>query len=528
MRRINILGSLLLLSLYGFAQSGESGKYAGIVNAENLKKHLLIIASDSMEGRETGTEGQRKAAAYIEEQFKRIGLQQAGPALGYQQIYPLYRDSLLQSTLTLGGENAIPGDDYVIPLNTNVSKASFHSSYLVFAGYGIDDPAYNDYRFLNVRGKVVVFFLGEPKREGRFFINPDGSHSKWSSRNISIKLETAAARGAVGALIIDPLQAGFDKRIQENSKKTNLYLSSKKDLVNKVSYAMVSHLFAQKILKADFETILQKARSYEALNEQVLKTRMPVACSFEKTTLSAASSSNVIGLVEGTDKKEEYVFLTAHYDHLGIRDGKIYNGADDDGSGTVALIQMAEAFVQAKKEGKGPKRTVVFIAFSGEEKGLWGSEYYTDNPIFSLEKTSVNLNTDMIGRIDTERKTADTLNYIYVVGHDKISSDLPLINEAINKEYTQLLIDYKFDDPADPYRIYFRSDHYNFARKGVPVLFFYDGMLKADYHKPTDDIEFINWPLFEKRAQLIFHIAWEIANRNEMLKRDKPIPSATR
>jgi Zn-dependent M28 family amino/carboxypeptidase len=165
---------------------------------------------------------------------------------------------------------------------------------------------------------------------------------------------------------------------------------------------------------------------------------------------------------------------------------------------------------------------------SGEEKGLWGSEYYSDNPVYPLDKTTVDLNTDMIGRVDTERKTADTLNYVYVVGHDKISSELPLVNEKANKDYTGLVLDYKFDDPEDPNRIYFRSDHYNFARKGVPVLFFYDGMLRADYHKPTDDIEFINWPLFEKRAQMIFYTAWEMANRNEMLVRDKPIPTATR
>jgi Zn-dependent M28 family amino/carboxypeptidase len=211
-----------------------------------------------------------------------------------------------------------------------------------------------------------------------------------------------------------------------------------------------------------------------------------------------------------------------------MRDGKVYNGADDDGSGTVTVMQMATAFAKAKKEGKGPRRTIVFMTVSGEEKGLWGSEYYTDHPLLPLEKTSVDLNTDMIGRIDTERKTADTLNYVYVVGHDKISSELPIINEGQNNENTKLVLDYKFDDPNDPNRIYYRSDHYNFARKGIPVLFFYDGMLQADYHKTTDDIEKINWPLFEKRAKMIFYTAWEMANRNEMLKRDKPLPEGSR
>jgi Zn-dependent M28 family amino/carboxypeptidase len=159
------------------------------------------------------------------------------------------------------------------------------------------------------------------------------------------------------------------------------------------------------------------------------------------------TASNVIGVLEGSDKKDEYIFLTAHYDHLGKQDGKIYYGADDDGSGTCAVIEMAHAFVEAKSAGFAPRRTIVFMTVSGEEKGLWGSEYYSDHPVFPLEKTSINLNTDMVGRTDTERKTADSLNYVYVIGHDKLSSDLSLINEGVNKKYTNLVLDYKYDDP---------------------------------------------------------------------------------
>ena len=189
---------------------------------------------------------------------------------------------------------------------------------------------------------------------------------------------------------------------------------------------------------------------------------------------------------------------------------------------------MAEALAKAKEEGKGPRRTIVFMTVSGEEKGLWGSEYYSDHPIFPLDKTTVDLNTDMVGRTDTERKKDDTLNYVYVIGHNKLSSDLPVINEGVNKKYTNLVLDYKFDDPNDPNRIYFRSDHYNFARKGVPILFFYDGMLKADYHQPTDTVDKINWDLYEKRARMIFNTAWEMANRDEMLKRDIPLQATAK
>jgi Zn-dependent M28 family amino/carboxypeptidase len=240
-------------------------------------------------------------------------------------------------------------------------------------------------------------------------------------------------------------------------------------------------------------------------------------------SVTVLSSTNVLGVIEGTDKKDEWLIVTAHYDHEGVKDGAIYYGADDDGSGTVSVIEMAEAFAKAKAEGKGPRRSVLFMTVSGEEKGLWGSEFYSDHPTVALEKVTANLNIDMIGRIDTERMSADTQNYVYVVGDDKLSSDLKPLSEAMNSMYTKLMLDYKFNDPKDPNRIYFRSDHYNFARKGIPIIFYYDGMLKADYHQPTDTPDKINYPLLAKRAQLVFHTAWEMANRDAMMKRDIPL-----
>ena len=184
---------------------------------------------------------------------------------------------------------------------------------------------------------------------------------------------------------------------------------------------------------------------------------------------------------------------------------------------------MAEAFVKAKKEGKGQRRNVLFMTVSGEEKGLWGSEYYSEHPTVPMDKVTADLNIDMIGRTDTERITGDTLNYVYVVGDDKLSSELKPISEGVNNKYTKLVLDYKFNDPKDPNRIYYRSDHYNFARKGDPIIFYYDGMLKADYHQPTDTPDKINYPLLAKRAQLVFHTAWEMANREAQLKRDIPL-----
>ncbi len=527
MKRLALSFCLVLGISAAFAQNDPAATYAGEITGKNLQKHLSIIASAEMEGRETGTEGQRKAAAYIEAQFKAMGLQSVPALNGYQQFYPLYQDSLLTTSLTAGGKDAVFGTDFIAPLNAN-ETGKFKAKKLIFIGYGIDDKLYSDYTNADVKGKVVVFMLGEPKKDGKFLISGTTRGSEWSFPGISKKLATAAAKGAVGALVINPQQESFNQRAVDNSKKTGVYFPRAND-AKMINYALLSHAFARTILGNDFaiDTIIATAKRGEMLKINGFEKKYKTSFSFDKYR-NTINASNVVGIIEGTDKKDEYIFLTGHYDHLGMRNGKIYYGADDDGSGTVAVINMAEAFMKAAKEGYRPRRTIVFMTVSGEEKGLWGSEYYSDHPFYPLDKTSVNLNTDMVGRIDTERKTADSLNYVYVIGHDKLSSELPIINEGVNNKYTQLVLDYKFDDPADPNRIYFRSDHYNFARKGVPILFFYDGMLKSDYHQPGDTVDKIYWDLYEKRVKMIFHTAWEMANRDSMLKRDTPLNMGSR
>ena len=448
----------------------------------------------------------------------------------YQQFYPLTQDSIaMVPTLTVNGIVGENGKDFLIPLSQN-DNANFRSNKLVFAGYGIDDAAYSDYTAINVKGKVVVMFLGEPKKDGKYFIEPSGKNSAWTYPGINKKLDAAKARGAVGVLLINPIADVFTKRQVDNNSMTGINFESLPEDTKgnrALNYALLSHAYAKSIFPVPFDSALATAKAKNTFSPQPVEGKIATSYSFKKKR-NIINASNVIGIIEGTDKKDEYVFLTGHYDHLGKHDGKIYYGADDDGSGTCGVITMAEAFAKAAAEGHRPRRTIVFMTVSGEEKGLWGSEYYSDHPVFPLDKTSVDLNTDMVGRTDTERKTGDTLNYVYVVGHDKLSSQLPIINEAANNKYTKLILDYKFDDPNDPNRIYFRSDHYNFARKGVPVLFFYDGMLKADYHKPTDTVDKINFELYEKRVRMIFYTAWDIANRDDMLKRDKPLPTATR
>jgi Zn-dependent M28 family amino/carboxypeptidase len=527
MKKILFLTCLFAGIGVSFAQTDASAKYAAIITGNDLNKHLSIIAGAEMEGRETGTEGQRKAAAYIEARFKAMGLKSVASLKGYQQFYPLYQDSLKSAALTVAGKTAEYGKDFIIQLNNN-ETGKFKGSKIVFAGYGIDDEKYSDYTGLDVKGKIVIIFLGEPKKDGKYFLSGTSRSSAWTFPGIPKKLEAAAAKGATGVLVINPTQEIFNERAVATGKRTGVYFPRNTPGGKTVNYAQLSHAFAKAIIGNNFDTLIKIVKTNGTIDKQWSgESKSKVAYKFEKyrTTINA---SNVVGIVEGTDKKDEYVFVTAHYDHLGMRNGLIYYGADDDGSGTVAVIQMAEAFAKAAAEGNRPRRTIVFMAVSGEEKGLWGSEYYSEHPFYPLDKTTVDLNIDMVGRVDTERTTADSLNYVYVIGHDKISSDLPIINEGANNKYTNLVLDYKFDDPNDQNRIFFRSDHYNFAKKGVPILFFYDGMLKSDYHKPTDTVEKINWALFEKRTRMIFHTAWEMANRDGMLKRDTPLNMGTR
>lgn len=222
-------------------------------------------------------------------------------------------------------------------------------------------------------------------------------------------------------------------------------------------------------------------------------------------------TENVVAIIEGDEFPEEYIVISSHLDHIGLENGEINNGADDDGSGTVALLEIAEAFKLAEMEGNGPKRSLIFLHVTGEEKGLLGSKYYTQNPLYPLTDTMVNLNVDMIGRTDPKRIDKDP-NYIYLIGADRLSQDLHDISEATNTKYTQLKIDYTFNEEKDPNRFYYRSDHYNFAKNNIPVIFYFSGT-HEDYHKPGDTPDKIMYELLAKRTKLIFLTAWELANR---------------
>lgn len=236
----------------------------------------------------------------------------------------------------------------------------------------------------------------------------------------------------------------------------------------------------------------------------------PVPSSYMKTAWSPTlpDSENIWVYFEGGELKDEVIVISAHYDHVGMKNNEIYNGADDNGSGTSALLEIADAFVQAKKAGYTPKRSILFLHVTGEEYGLHGSRYYTANPVLPLENTIANINIDMIGRRGHGKETND--NYVYVIGSDRLSTDLHKLSEKAN-EYVGLELDYKYNDLNDPNRFYYRSDHYNFARKGIPAIFYFDGV-HDDYHQTTDTPDKIDFPLYAKRTKLAFATAWKLAN----------------
>ncbi len=526
MKKLTVSLLLLTGAAAGFAQKNPE-KYAATITAADLKKHLIIVAGAGMEGRETGTEGQKKAAAYIENDFKTLGLR-PGNNGSYQQVYPLFQDTILSSRLAVAGKEYQFGRDYTIAAQTGVNK-NITAGKLVFAGYGISDSLYNDYASLDVNGAIVVLAPGEPRENNQPLFPTTSRAMSWAG--VGRKTQAALSKGAAAVFILSPRAGNLDSAAATAQRRSTLYLGGRavadaaRPSVATISQGLFHELFgseyADSVLKKLEGTAKFSQADYHTVNKDI-------SFDCQKSSMEKANSSNVLGVLEGTDKKEEYVFMTAHYDHLGTRpNGTIFYGADDDGSGTVSVLEMAEAFVKAKAEGNGPRRTIVFMTVSGEEKGLWGSEYYSEHPLFPLDKTSVDLNTDMVGRLDPKRTYGDSMNYVYVIGDDKLSSDLKPISESINKKYAHLELDYKYNDPKDTERIYFRSDHYNFARKGVPIIFYFNGT-HNDYHRPSDTVDKINFDVMQKRVRFIFLTAWEMANRNDMVKRDIPLPEANR
>jgi hypothetical protein len=483
--------------------------YASTITSEELKTMLYKYASDEFEGRETGEKGQKMAVEYLKEQYKTMGV--ATPLGGddYFQEVPLEKQKTAQAILAVDDKPFNSFEDHIVlsvPKSIDLADNS-----IVYVGYGIDDDNYSDYKDLDVKGKIILVKSGEPKdSNGNYVTSGTAEETKWSSgrQSMSSKRDAAIAHGAKVMLLMDndlfPRYAPYFKQQFESGASGRLNLKNNEE-------GMAFLMINENLGKAINPSILENH------TPKVLSTKIDLAI---KNQSEAIISENVVAYIKGSEKPEEIVVLSAHLDHEGIKNGEVYNGADDDGSGTIALIEIAEAFKTAQIAGHGPKRSILFLHVTGEEKGLLGSKHYTDNdPIFPLENTVVDLNIDMIGRIDPKRKEGGR-NYVYLIGSDKLSSDLHNISEEVNKKYMNVELDYTYNDENDPNRFYYRSDHYNFAKNNIPVIFYFNGT-HDDYHKPTDTPDKIEYDLLENRTRLVFYTAWEVANRDQRIIVDK-------
>lgn len=487
-----------------FAQQKDTTafRYSKMISKEDLKGFLTILADDNMEGRETGENGQKMAADFISSQFKSFGIPPYKDSTYYQE-FPLNMILPMSAEVIVDGKKYIPKKDYYNFPGQTEQRIEEYS--IQFLGYGIEEKNYNDYKGVNVKDKVVMILSGEPySKDSVSLISGKKTASLWSTY-YKVKIEKAKEKGVKALLVI---VNDIAKDVEGNKHRLESP-SLKLDLVKtEMPIIYISKEMACKILKIEN---IEKVRPKQKPVKREAKTNLIIDII---TNIQKNSSENVLAYIEGSDLKNEVIVISAHYDHLGKEGNIVFNGADDDGSGTVAVMELAKIFEKAKKEGHGPRRSILCMTVSGEEKGLLGSSYYVENPVFPLQNTVCDLNIDMIGRLD--EKHANNADYIYLIGSDKLSSQLHSINENANKTYTNLELDYTYNDENDKNRYYYRSDHYNFAKKGIPVIFYFNGV-HADYHKPTDDIEKINFEKMEKITRLVFFTAWEVANRNERI-----------
>jgi Zn-dependent M28 family amino/carboxypeptidase len=490
----------ILIANQNIGQSQNQKTYASSITAEELKEKLYIYASDEFEGRETGDKGQKIAVEYLKEIYKKLGVKAAKADGNYFQNVPLVLVNPPKVSIKTDETSFNYYEDFI---SISDAKTEFiDSKDIVVVGYGIKDARYDDYEDLDVTDKIVVAIAGEPKNEDdTYFISGSKSISKWSNgrQELSSKRNAAKELGAKAFFLINESlfkrYAPYYKSRDQRGGESNLALDvSEKSMYGfLVSESMGAVLLKTNSLKIDFNQV----------NETVV-------------------SENVAAMIKGSEKPDEYIILSAHLDHVGMHDGEVFNGADDDGSGTVAVLEIAEALKSAQENGEGPKRSVIFLHVTGEEKGLLGSQYYTDyDPIVPLAQTVANLNIDMIGRTDPKRKEGKR-NYIYLIGSDKLSTDLHNLSEEVNTKYTNIELDYTYNDENDPNRFYYRSDHYNFAKNNIPIIFYFNGT-HADYHKATDTPDKIEYDLLENRTRLVFYTAWELANRDDAVRVDKAV-----
>ena len=503
------------------------------ISAAQLRDYLYFIASDEMEGRDTPSRGLDTTAKFIAMNLSRWGFKPAGDDGTFFQRIALRRDQLdgARSTAEINGQKFNFGDDFL----PNAVSATLTGP-LVYVGRGwiVQSKNMDDYKGIEVKDKImVVFGQGLPPGLTQADMRANQGQGLASPANY------ARQHGAKGILTVP--DAGTTQNWEQQRQRLMLppraTVEKFQTQTNNapvptitMSAKMANALFDGE--KFDAATIVTRAQSSEPVPAFDLNSSKKVNITIAVKP-DHPGTQNIVAVWEGGDAvlKNEYVAVGAHYDHIGIcapgTADPICNGADDDGSGTTALLGMAEAISHAKAR---PKRSVLFVWHCGEEKGLWGSRYFTDYPTIPLAQIVTQLNIDMIGRSkkdgDTEPRNKDLSgpNQIYVIGSRMMSTELGELTEAVNKSFLNLQFDYRYDDPNDPNRFFFRSDHYNYARKGIPIVFFFDGV-HEDYHRPGDEPQKIDYVKMEKVARTVYVMLWEVANRATRVKVDKQLPA---
>lgn len=507
LRNLLLLFNLLLLLNFfprksAFSQSLKKD-YADALSEDSIRSYLSVLASDSLEGRETGYPGQKKAAAFLASKYSAWGI-------------PVQIQKHSLSIRANTGRNLAIDGKYFIYYNHFYYVGPPKDTFLILnniliTGFGISSNTYNDFQEKNITGKNILVRWKKPEWKEKL---KDSSLPESGQELIPYIKSLTEKNPATIFIVVDSIPE-IIHRIENDSL-----------LSSELSRSLIPILFLSPNTAENFLPH-HKKKLYDAYIKKLEKKGKPkiiskiVECSLKMISeTKSLVGENVLAIVSGKSKKDEYIVISSHYDHLGIRDSLINYGADDNGSGTSAVLEMARIFQKAKQEGRGPERSIMFMNVSGEEKGLLGSSFYVKHPIVPLEKTVANLNIDMIGRTDEKHDSLKVTDYIYLIGADRLSKELAQINFNTNSEFTKLELDSAFDNDKDPNRYYQRSDHYNFAKNNIPVIFYFNGT-HADYHKPSDTLEKINFPLLRKRAQLVFLTAWELLNRHERIKLNK-------
>ena len=486
-------------------------QYAEMLDTNNLRSHLSVLSSDGFEGRETGTRGAALAAAYLESYYIKTGFKPYD-GITYTQQVPMTSSQINGGMVNVGDNKYNIIEDFL--LYPGIEKVTMKPTQMVFVGYGIVNDEINEYLNIDVKGKVVVVLTGDPRN----------NESAWA-KNISKKRELPDSLGAKAFVVLmnDSEYSTYKGRMKFHMMRKSTVIKRKKTGEGSV----IPTFFFSDTSGNNWVSSVKGIKSVSKTRAKAEKKGVCPTGDIEalwsykiKKFSNDFFGLNVLAYLPGSDPvlKDEVVVITSHYDHIGIINGEINNGADDDGSGTVAVMELARLYMEAANNNDGPKRSVLFMNVIGEEMGLLGSEWYSDHPIFPLKHTVANLNLDMIGRVDEAHQ--DSEKYVYLIGADKLSSELHDISETANATYTNLKLDYTYNEPDDPNRFYYRSDHYNFAKHNIPVIFYFSGV-HEDYHKPGDDVDKIMFSKTGEIGKLVFYTAWELLNRQNRITVDK-------